>query len=500
MTEQTTEIKLQKHEELEVSKEAPWVDDYLDREKAGKVLGQVLQTIEQPFVIAINSPFGTGKSFFVNRLVQQFQNEGQVALYFNAWEKDNQSQPLLSFVGEIQKQFSKNYGISKTRKSMKAVVKGAGNIALGKGVPALARIFTAGVLGDDDIKALGQVGQELISGAGNVAEGLVQKQADVETAFEDFRKDLEKAAADALDKAGEQAKAVYVFVDELDRCRPPYALELLENIKHLFSVQGIVFILAIDRNHLKNSISTIYGAGMDSEGYLARFIDQNYYLPGPSREAYARFLSKRFGFSGVLDHRREGQNEREGIIGHFSEASELFSLSLRHQEQAFAEMNFVVRSVPQNWALFAPLLALLSALKRWDHELYEEYCKGRKNWDDLVPLVSRLPLGNDWLNSSKSLFSRAWLLIGNQTNLQHLRETVQLVDSQLNNLSKVDPVSHDATEKRIELEAKRALFEKADQIARYLSSRYNIFEDIDGSSPAKILYKRFALAAEFSSS
>ena len=162
MSDQKIGTKLQKHEELAIDQDTPWGDDYLERANAAQVLGRVLLTIEQPFVVAINSPFGTGKSFFVKRLLQQFRNEDQVALYFNAWEKDNQGQPLLSFVGELQSQFSEHYGIKKDRKSMKALVKGAGNLVLRRGIPTAARIATAGILGDEDVKELGNLSKEII--------------------------------------------------------------------------------------------------------------------------------------------------------------------------------------------------------------------------------------------------------------------------------------------------------------------------------------------------
>lgn len=251
MAELSKNIKLRKHEESAIDSSDPWAGDCLERWKAADILGRVLRTIEQPFVVAINAPFGTGKSYFVQRLLQQFRNEGQVALYFNAWEKDNHTQPLLSFVGELQVQFEQHYGIKKTRKSMKALTKGAGIYALRKFVPGLVRVATAGVIGDEGIKGLSNAAEELISGAGSLAEDLVEHQIETEKAQADFRKNLEKAASDALAKAGDEAKAVYIFVDELDRCRPPFALELLENIKHLFSVPGLVFVLSIDRAHLK---------------------------------------------------------------------------------------------------------------------------------------------------------------------------------------------------------------------------------------------------------
>ena len=78
-----------------------------------------------------------------------------------------------------------------------------------------------------------------------------------------------------------------VFVDELDRCRPSYSVELLERIKHVFSVKGAVFILAVDRDQLLSSISGVYGSNIDAPRYIRKFIDWNFSLPNPSPFDYS---------------------------------------------------------------------------------------------------------------------------------------------------------------------------------------------------------------------
>ena len=80
------------------------------------------------------------------------------------------------------------------------------------------------------------------------------------------------------------------FVDELDRCRPTYAVELLERIKHLFEVDNIVFVLALSTGQLESSIRSLYGDGLDAPGYLRRFIDLEYPLREPAADVYSRTL------------------------------------------------------------------------------------------------------------------------------------------------------------------------------------------------------------------
>jgi predicted KAP-like P-loop ATPase len=62
------------------------------------------------------------------------------------------------------------------------------------------------------------------------------------------------------------------MVDELDRCRPDYAIRVLERIKHFFDISGIVFIIGMDRNQLCHSICGLYGERFNSSEYLKKFI------------------------------------------------------------------------------------------------------------------------------------------------------------------------------------------------------------------------------------
>ncbi len=84
----------------------------------------------------------------------------------------------------------------------------------------------------------------------------------------------------------QKERPLIVMIDELDRCRPSYAIELLEVAKHLFSVDHIVFVLAVNRSELAHSIRALYGSDFDAEGYLRRFFDVDFRLPEPDRKSF----------------------------------------------------------------------------------------------------------------------------------------------------------------------------------------------------------------------
>ena len=134
------------------------------------------------------------------------------------------------------------------------------------------RLVTSGVV---DLDSLANKGDMLADYADSLA--LIKK----------FKTNLK----DFANKLKEQKNCpVVVVIDELDRCRPLYAIELLEVAKHLFSVENIVFVLAINLRELGHSIKAVYGSDFDSHEYLERFIDITIPLPKAEREQFIRNL------------------------------------------------------------------------------------------------------------------------------------------------------------------------------------------------------------------
>ena len=69
------------------------------------------------------------------------------------------------------------------------------------------------------------------------------------------------------------------MVDELDRCSPEYAVEVLQLLEHVFHAKHVVFVVAVNQSELIHSIRSFYGEGFNAEGYLERFFDDVLPLP-----------------------------------------------------------------------------------------------------------------------------------------------------------------------------------------------------------------------------
>jgi hypothetical protein len=162
--------------------------------------------------------------------------------------------------------------------------------------------------------------------------------------------------------SGKKSPAVF-FIDELDRCRPDFSISLLERIQHVFSVEGMIFVLGVDRRQLEQSVKSQYGSEVDADGFLRRFIDLNVNLPEPTVEKYCQLLFERFQLQEVFTNRRNGGSERDALMRAFINLAKSYRFSLRVIEQCFIELNLILRTTPPNTRLFSYLLALLVVLK-----------------------------------------------------------------------------------------------------------------------------------------
>lgn len=68
-----------------------------------------------------------------------------------------------------------------------------------------------------------------------------------------------------------EQRPIVVVIDELDRCRPGYALRTLDVLKHLFDMPGMVFVLFVNREQIESMIASQFGANVGS-GYLSKFV------------------------------------------------------------------------------------------------------------------------------------------------------------------------------------------------------------------------------------
>lgn len=204
--------------------------------------------------------------------------------------------------------------------------------------------------------------------------------------------EFKSALATFVQSSTDKNKLV-VFVDELDRCRPLYAIELLERIKHIFNVDGIVFVLALDKEQLCHSIQAVYGSEFDSSGYLRRFVDFEYLLKKPDISSFVdvAFSSIKIEdfFAPRMQH-REFRNEQDHLVNVFKMLAIGLKMSLREIEQFVASINIAIRTAASNEFIYPALLVFLIVARNIKPDAYARYVSKDGNEDELIEYLHEI--------------------------------------------------------------------------------------------------------------
>lgn len=339
-----------------------WHGDLFGRSKYAATLRNMLADETEPLVVAVNGKWGCGKSFFLQRFAKEYERQagGGLCIYLNAWESDYLANPFLFLYSGIVQALQANPSYeAKDPQSLKEGGKFAAHVGW-----FLARLVTAGVVDNPHLPE---------------GEHPVNVYARMVELTEDLKQYLSQVASNVSEKTH---KPLIVCVDELDRCRPTYAIEMLERIKHLFNIPGIVFLLGLDREQLCNSIAMVYG-NIDAENYLHRFFDLEFVLPEPDRETFIDGKWQEYGLNlywKQLDSKKNVNLCVEGAAC-FKRVLLMFAvvhrLELREIQTALKWFAVLARSQKAGFYFFPLLAVVLIVLRLRNRQLYAKYvqCK-----------------------------------------------------------------------------------------------------------------------------
>ena len=334
--------------------DAMWGDDLLGRRADARILidfvtGRVVERARtgqtSSYVVNVDAAWGQGKTFFLDRLRQQLDGEGYLVAQVNAWEDDHADDPLIAVMASLDRQFRHKLDTEAGRELLRTLKRTGGRLAVTfakHGLLQLGKkaIGEAGVeeLGADLTEAAKATYEQVLN---EQAESLLQTFDRDRCTIEEFRRALTKFV-----ELGKGGRPLFILIDEVDRCRPPYAIALLERIKHLFNVKGVVFVVATDTKQLQHAISAVYGSGFDAAGYLGRFFDRTYSFAQPALDV---FVQKLFDDSG-LQQDRVSVPPDETAVSLFVGMMQTFGVTLRDAGQCFD----ILRSVVTLWPKQVP--------------------------------------------------------------------------------------------------------------------------------------------------
>lgn len=240
--------------------------DLLHRRKTGNALSDLMQGFENPRVVALNGNWGTGKTWFLKKWAHHHPTKfaDTTVVYFDAFAYDYISDPLPAMVSALEERtLLRDRNIKRMKKAAFKIAQTGARAGLAMATSGASEI---GIVGSGIIKSLGNQTEKEI-------EEYWRKEKGRGMAMKQFRSALE-----SLISTGNSKRVIFV-VDELDRCRPDYALEVLEVIKHFFFVPRVHFVLGVNLEALEDMVSARYGAEDYATEYLEKFIQVKLTLP-----------------------------------------------------------------------------------------------------------------------------------------------------------------------------------------------------------------------------
>lgn len=337
---------------------------------------------KDPFVLNINAPWGYGKTFFLKSLKKELEKEHEV-IYFDAWKNNFTKEPLLAFFSEI------NNSLEKYLKAKKPFL----NSIFKSSLPILISVLTKHLTGltleqfdellsddEDEKKDIKDDTKTTLSSImSKTTELALKEHSTIKKSIKEFKINMLEILK-FISKTDRKKLPLFILIDELDRCRPNYAIELLENIKHIFDIEGIYFIIATNSKQLSHSINAIYGANFSSETYLKRFFNQEYNLKEPDVYDYCKFLfekeidvliNEKVKIFNLLSQENYPDKNLNAIM--FSTFAQYFNLSLRDISQAIDTLSTILLTWEnENEELHLAYILFFIMCKQKSNEMFKE--------------------------------------------------------------------------------------------------------------------------------
>ena len=368
-------------------------------------------------VYSISAEFGVGKTFFCERLADILEQDGIPVSMLNIWKMDFYDNPLVPLLIKLEETYSQQSETVRTKKFPNP-----------HGLLRVAKSIIAGINLDAQIPGVGEMninGEKMVNTNESLKQNSTQKS--IYDEYKTFEEELHKIKSFLENWAKSLERSIVVIIDELDRCRPDYAVKTLETLKHFFDIPGFVFVLAIDECQLKSSVETLYGT-KNFDGYKRKFINNSFVLPEPDKVKFTDYLYAKSGLDHIIKQiennqrdlvfriRRNTYIERslparistefqeelnkiktynqqqtsESIIKrYFAAYSIRYKFSLRQMEQVFDRLVLFIKNILANNVLFSPDLAVfLVCLHEFDLAIYTKLKqKGYIGYDENIQTV-----------------------------------------------------------------------------------------------------------------
>ena len=351
--------------EFEVDGDDPFGNDAVGRESQIRPLAEVIAAEERPAVVSVDGAFGSGKTSFLKMLAAHLRlDHGVDVVSFNAWQQSHTREPLTDIASVLAS------GRSRKWRQLARLASKAARRLVGGATTAAVRSVTFGFVDLQGLAGIRSTETRATSEAWRSHQNRIDR----------FKKLLAKLVTRGGGK-------LVVIVDELDRCRPDYAIDMLNVVRHLFDVPGVVIVLGVNRDELKHRVQEMFGEGCDADAYLRRFVDLPRRLETPTAGQLRLFANS------VIYETRLRSSKQSDVFEESLAHLVAGSYSSLRDAQQMARLLATVESprgrYDEEWQIAALALLMLS---RVDRVFYQEFVSGERDGiEAVVTLEKALP-------------------------------------------------------------------------------------------------------------
>lgn len=241
------------------------------------------------YVLNLDAEWGAGKTYFLKRWSEDLKGSHPV-VYIDAWAIDYLESPLMTVLSEIIEQLklqTDKIDPNETQIKLNEVVKAAapriGSALMKRYLGFDLNIFDSSESAEGSFS--GSTKEIDFSKAGEkVLEVFCKEVADSKKSVKTLKLAIQSWVEYVVEHPIKGMSTItksfpaFIFIDELDRCKPTYAVEMLEAIKHVFDIPGLVFVVATNTTQLSHTVKAVYGSQFNAEVYLSRFFDNKYFM------------------------------------------------------------------------------------------------------------------------------------------------------------------------------------------------------------------------------
>ena len=370
----------------------------------GERLANVVENIDERLVILLDGAWGSGKTVFLKQWMGELRKRQVPVIYHDAFANDYQNDAFISLASDVhayaakeldaKKGATKNF-LEKSKKAGVALMPVATNLGI--------RLGTLGILNFEDLQDAGEGIKDAVKAVSDESAKLAEKaiaarisgRSNELAAIEAFRTSLRELATALAEKQATQStededapiKPLVIVIDELDRCRPDYAIAVIESIKHLFSVDGVCFVLSCDYGQMAAVIHGAYGAGDGFSGqrYFEKFYNIKMTLPDRETRAkrrsvrYSGYVTKQLG----LDKYSDGYQRLEYYLSRYAKTK---NMSLREIERVASQVALYLSSGAPTTDVLGVIVGL-SIIKHYEPAEFDKAKSGRLQFNSVARLL-----------------------------------------------------------------------------------------------------------------